>query len=139
MVTPGTFGAHGCSIICEASSKGRVAAKVVCPWIPPFSPTSLGDVVVPMFAQKLPTAVAPSVGLQAAKGATPNSTQLLWLVKPDQPSELTQGGSRRPVEFVTAVVLAVPFANPAASFAQSAEAQYTAPGTCRSAGRGIDS
>src|SRR6516225_4541656 len=104
MVTRATAGAHGCSTICEASSKGRVAAYLTSPWMPPFSPTSVVTGVVDpagvevTVAQKF-VALTGTAGLQAAKGALPNSIQLPWLVSPDQPSAATHGGSMRPVEF----------------------------------------
>src|ERR1700758_508070 len=105
MVTCGTLGAHGCSIICEASSKGRVAAYLTSPWMPPFSPTRavvgvvLPGAVVVTATQKF-VALAGRAGLHSAKGALPNSIQLPWLVSPDQPSAATHGGSMRPVEAV---------------------------------------
>src|ERR1700675_3390028 len=132
MVTRATLGAHGCSIICEASSKGRVAAYLTSPWIPPFSPTGIVEGVVPplglysglgTLTQKLVAIVAGEVESQAAKGAFPNSIQLPWLVSPDQPSAATHGGSMRPVEAVEELGFAVPAANPAASAEQSALAQ----------------
>src|SRR5579864_4217420 len=116
MVTRGTLGAHGCSIICEASSKGRVAAYLTSPWMPPFSP----HVVV---VALVPVPVTTQAGGQEANGALPNSIQLPWLVSPDQPSAATHGGSMRPVEAVAKLGFAVPVANPAASAAQSALAQ----------------
>src|SRR5207249_11165519 len=57
MVTRGTAGDHGCSTICEASSKGRVAAYLTSPWMPPFSPTGIVEAVVP-----------PAVGLYSGLG-----------------------------------------------------------------------
>src|SRR2546429_5038842 len=101
MVTRGTAGDHGCSTICEASSKGRVAAYLTSPWMPPFSPTGIVEAVVPpavglysglgTVTQKF-VALAGRAGLQLAKGALPNSIQLPWLVSPDQPSAATHGG-----------------------------------------------
>ncbi len=134
MVTRGTAGAHGCSTICEASSKGRVAAYLTSPWMPPFSPTGIVEGVVPpavglglysrlgTLTQKF-VALAGRAGSQAAKGALPNSIQLPWLVSPDQPSAVTHGGSMRPVEAVDELGIAVPAANVAASALQSALAQ----------------
>src|SRR5207253_1384505 len=88
MVTRGTAGDHGCSTICEASSKGRVAAYLTSPWMPPFSPTGIVEGVVPpavglysglgTVTQKF-VALAGRAGLQLAKGALPNSIQLPWL------------------------------------------------------------
>src|SRR5207253_3315636 len=84
MVTRGTAGDHGCSTICEASSKGRVAAYLTSPWMPPFSPTGIVEGVVPpavglysglgTLTQKF-VALAGRAGLQLAKGALPNSIQ----------------------------------------------------------------
>src|SRR6266699_320848 len=133
MVTRATAGDHGCSTICEASSKGRVAAYLTSPWMPPFSPTETVEGVVPpavvglysrlgTVTQKF-VALAGRAGLQLAKGALPNSIQLPWLVKPDQPSAATHGGSMRPVEAVDVLGIAVPAANVAASALQSALAQ----------------
>src|SRR5215469_7086429 len=104
--------------------------------MPPFSATCVvvGDVA--------PAGVEVTVaqaGGQDAKGALPNSIQLLWLVSPDQPSAQTHGGSMRPVEAVDELLIGVPAANEAASAAQSALAQYTAPGTDRSEGKGTAS
>src|SRR3974390_2931513 len=136
MVTRGTLGAHGCSIICEASSKGRVEAYLTIPWIPPFSPTGIVEAVVPPVELGLYSGLGTvtqkfvwltgRAGLQAAKGALPYSIQLPWLVSPDQPSEPTHGGSMRPVEDVEATPVlgfAVPAANPVDSAKQSALAQ----------------
>src|ERR1700758_3950563 len=126
MVTPGTSGSQGCSIICDASSKGRVEAYVTCPWIPPFSPTWVVEAVVPPMGLDRAFGTVAQAGGQAAYGALPNSIQLPWLVMPDQPSALTQGGSIRPVEAVAPVPglgMGVPAANEAASAVQSALAQ----------------
>ena len=81
------------------------------------------DELVPAGAGVVTVAQA---GGQAAYGVLPISIQLLWPVKPAQPSAQTHGGSMRPVEEDDAVPelrMAVPAANEAASAEQSAVLQ----------------
>src|SRR5579863_7772981 len=82
--------------------------------MPPFSPTFAVEAVVPP-AVGLLTAfgTVAHAGGHDAYGALPTSIQLLWLVKPDQPSAQTQGGSMRPVEAVEELGIDMPFAKSA--------------------------
>src|SRR5579862_4269456 len=110
--------------------------------MPPFSPTGTVEAVVPPVGLDRELVTFTHAGGHGAYGALPNSIQLLWLVIPDQPSAQTQGGSIRPVEAtvpVPGLVIAVPLWYEEASAEQSALAQYTAPGTDKSAGKGTAS
>src|ERR1700758_3029110 len=110
--------------------------------MPPFSPTWVVDAVVPPLGLATEFGTVAHAGGHGANGALANSIQLLWLVMPDQPSAQTQGGSMRPVEALAPVpglAIPVPLWYDGASAEQSALAQYTAPGTDRSAGNGTAS
>src|SRR5258708_28770581 len=63
-----------------------------------------------------------------AKGFLPNSTNSFWPTKPCQPSEVTEGGSMRPVEPPAPPPLGL---LSRLSVVQSASAQYTVPGLRR--------
>src|ERR1700751_2068622 len=79
---------------------------------------------MPPFSAGLVTTPA-ALRTSAAKGFLPNSMKLFWPEKPCQPSVPNQkGGSTRPVD--------PPAVSPAA---QSAVAQYRAPGTRRGVGK----
>src|SRR2546429_9663355 len=72
-----------------------------------------------------------------AKGFLPNSMKLFWPMKPCQPSLATQGGSMRPVECLVVELGTGPVA--IEEPVQSALEQYTAPGTDKLLGRGVNS